>query len=51
MEFTVSILAHLEGWALPGTLVHPYLGTQVSILAHLEGWALRQLQATGESRH
>ena len=37
----VSILAHLERWALPEVILHETEPSLVSILAHLERWALR----------
>ena len=36
----VSILAHLERWALPNLVFHMRHDLTVSILAHLERWAL-----------
>ena len=37
---SVSILAHLERWALPFRVLGCSPATIVSILAHLERWAL-----------
>jgi len=39
----VSILAHLERWALRKDFIMGYVGTTVSILAHLERWALHRI--------
>ena len=50
VQIDVSILAHLERWALRGKQRHRFADIFVSILAHLERWALRHPQTLRHCR-